>query len=128
MTFEPGTAPIDARQVVQERLTQAVGVAGLPAVAKLPQMIQPLSWSSRVAMVTLASDELTPIEMSVLARWVIGPRLLGVDGVANVSIWGNRERQLQVQVDPERLRRNGVELTGDPDRRQCARSVAAVLP
>jgi len=111
MTFEPGTEPLDARQVVQERLTQAAGVAGLPAVAKLPQMIQPLSTSSRVAMAKLASDELTPIEMSVLARWVIGPRLLGVAGVANVSIWGNRERQLQVLVDPDRLRRNGVELS-----------------
>ena len=111
MTFEPGTDPLDARQVVQERLTQAAGVAGLPAVATLPQMIQPLSTSSRVAMAKLSSDELTPIEMSVLARWVIGPRLLGVDGVANVSIWGNRERQLQVLVDPARLRRNGVALS-----------------
>ena len=54
MTFEPGTDVLDARQVVQERLTQAVGIAGLPAVAKPPQMIQPLS-SSRVSMVKLTS-------------------------------------------------------------------------
>ena len=53
MTFEPGTKVLEARQVVQERLTQAVGVAGLPAVAKTPQMIQPLSSSSRVAMLKL---------------------------------------------------------------------------
>ena len=110
MTFEPGTDVLDARQVVQERLTQAVGVAGLPAVAKTPQMIQPLSSNSRVSMVKLTSEELTPIEMSVLARWVISPRLLGVPGVANVAIWGNRERQLQVLVDPERLLRNDVTL------------------
>ncbi|MGH3365319.1 MAG: efflux RND transporter permease subunit, partial [Nocardioidaceae bacterium] len=81
MTFEPGTDVLDARQVVQERLTQAVGIAGLPAVAKTPQMIQPLSSSSRVAMIKLTSEDLTPIEMSVLARWVIGPRLMGVRGV-----------------------------------------------
>ena len=43
--------------------------------------------------------------MSVLARWTIRPRLLGVPGVANVAILGQRERQLQVQVDPERLAR-----------------------
>jgi Cu/Ag efflux pump CusA len=48
--------------------------------------------------------------MSVLARWTIRPRLLGVQGVANVAIWGQRERQLQVLVDPERLRRAGVSL------------------
>ncbi len=111
MTFEPGTELLDARQVVQERLTQAVGLAGLPAVAKLPQMIQPLSSSSRVSMVKLTSEELTPIEMSVLARWVISPRLVGVPGVANVSIWGNRDRQLQVLVDPERLQQNDVTLS-----------------
>ena len=48
--------------------------------------------------------------MSVLARWTIRPRLMGVPGVANVSVWGQRERQLQVLVDPERLRRHGVSL------------------
>lgn len=110
MTFEKGTDVLDARQMVQERLTQAVGIAGLPAVAKTPQMIQPLSSHSRASMVKLTADRLDPIQMSVLARWVIGPRLLGVPGVANVAIWGNRERQLQVLVDPENLRANGVTL------------------
>lgn len=111
MTFEPGTDLLDARQVVQERLTQAVGVAGLPAVAKPPQMIQPLSSKSRVSMIRLSSENLTPIEMSVLSRWVIGPRLMGVPGVANVALWGNRERQLQVLVDPERLQEHDVTLS-----------------
>ena len=48
MTFEPGTDVLDARQVVQERLTQAFGAAGLPEVAKPPQMIQPVSSNRRV--------------------------------------------------------------------------------
>src|SRR5918999_4108679 len=67
MTFEPGTDVLDARQVVQERLTQAVGIAGLPQVAKLPQMIQPLSSNRRLSMVKLSSGGLSPIEVSVLA-------------------------------------------------------------
>ena len=33
-----------------------------------------------------------------------------VPGVANVSIWGQRDQQLQVQVDPKRLRDRGVTL------------------
>jgi Cu/Ag efflux pump CusA len=110
MTFEPGTDLLDARQVVQERLTQAVGVAGLPQVAKLPQMIQPLSSSRRLSMIKLSSDSLSPIEVSVLARWVITPRLMGVPGVANVTAWGFRDRQLQVLVDPERLRQHRTTL------------------
>jgi len=110
MTFEPGTDLLDARQVVSERLTQAVAAAGLPAVAKPPQMINPVSSTSRVAMVKLSSKELSPIAMSILSRWVIVPRLLGVEGVANVSIWGFRDRQLQVLVDPQRLNDAGVDL------------------
>ena len=46
----------------------------------------------------------------MIARWTIQPRLLGVPGVANVAIWGFRDRQLQVQVDPERLAASGITL------------------
>ena len=104
LTFEPGTDPLEARQVVQERLSQG---RDLPKVAKPPVMLQPLSSTSRVLMVRLDSDELTPIEQSVLARWTLKPALMGVSGVANVAIWGQREQQMQVQVDPVRLEERG---------------------
>lgn len=107
LVFEPRTDPIRARQMVQERLTQTFA---LPNVSKPPTMLQPLSTTSRVMMVGLSSDKLTLIEMGVLARWNIKPRLLGVPGVANVAIWGQRERQLQVQVDPKTLSAQGVTL------------------
>jgi Cu/Ag efflux pump CusA len=107
MVFDPGTDLLRARQVVQERISQA---AGLPNVSSLPQMIQPESSTSRVMMVGLSSSTVSQIDMSVLARWTIRPRLLGVPGVANVSIWGQRERQLQVLVDPERLAEDRITL------------------
>jgi CzcA family heavy metal efflux pump len=107
LIFEPGTDLLRARQVVTERLTQS---AGLPQVAKPPAMLQPLSSTSRVMMVGLSSNKVSAIQMSVLARWTIRPRLMGVPGVANVAIWGQRERQLQVQADPQRLNDAGVSL------------------
>ena len=107
LVFDQGTDLLRARQVVQERLTQA---AGLPNVSGPPQMLQPLSSTSRIMMIRLSSASVTPIELSVLARWTIRPKILGVPGVANVSIWGQRERQLQVQVDPDRLRANHLTL------------------
>lgn len=107
LIFEPGTDPLEARQMVSERLTQA---HALPNVAKPPVMLQPLSSTSRVMLIGLSSDELSLMDLSVLARWKIKPRLTGVAGVANVAIWGQRERQLQVQVDPVRLADNGVSL------------------
>jgi CzcA family heavy metal efflux pump len=109
LIFEPGTDIMRARQLVQERLIQAP--THLSKVSKAPQMIQPLSSTSRVMEVGLSSDQLSLIRMSVLARWTIRPVLLGVPGVANVSIFGQRERQLQVQVDPEHLRDEGVALS-----------------
>ena len=107
LVFQPGTDTLLARQLVQEPLSTAFT---LPAVTKTPVMLQPLSATTRVTMIGLTSDELSLIQMSVLARWNITPKLLGVEGVANIAVWGNRERQLQVQVDPELLRANGVSL------------------
>ena len=107
LTFEPGTDLLRARQVVQERLTQA---HSLPRVSRPPTMLQPLASSNRVMMISLTSEELSPIELGVLTRWSIRPRLMGVDGVANVAVWGQRERQLQVQVDPSRLNAGAVTL------------------
>lgn len=107
MVFAPRTDVYRARQLVEERLTQA---HALPNVSKPPTLLQPLSSSSRVLLIGLSSDRLSAIEQSVIARWTVRPRLMGVPGVANVSIWGMRDQQLQVQVDPARLRDHGVTL------------------
>ena len=108
LVFEPGTDIYRARQLVQERLTQA---HALPHVSEAPTLLQPLSSSSRVLVIGLSSDKLSPIERSVIARWTVRPRLMGVPGVANVAIWGQRDQQLQIQVDPEELRDRNVMLS-----------------
>ncbi|MDQ4019293.1 MAG: efflux RND transporter permease subunit, partial [Actinomycetota bacterium] len=110
LVFAPGTDIYRGRQLVQERLTQ-LGAAAFPNVSKPPTLLQPLSSSSRVLMIGISSNEISPIEKSVIARWTIKPRLMGVPGVANVAIWGMRDQQLQVQVDPERLRDKNVTLS-----------------
>lgn len=86
MVFKPGTdALYKGRALVQERLTQA---HALPNVSKPPLMLNPRSSSSRVLMIGLSdgAQKLTPIQQGILARWTILPKLLGVPGVANVSI------------------------------------------
>ena len=107
LVFEPGTDLLRARQLVAERMTQAVA---LPNVSAPPLIMQPMSSTSRVLMVRLSSKQLSGIEMSVLARWKLKPRLIGIPGVANVSIWGQREQQLQVEVTPTQLRDKGITL------------------
>ena len=108
LVFEQGTDIYRARQLVEERLTQA---HALPHVSEAPTLLQPLSSSSRVVMIGLSSDSLSPTEQSLIARWTMRPRLMGVPGVANVAIWGQRDEQLQVQVDPEQLRDRNVTLS-----------------
>jgi len=108
LQFEPGTDLYAARQLTQERMSQA---KALPNVGTPPMMIQPKSSTSRVAMIAMRSDSISEMQMSVLARWQIKPRLMSIPGVANVSIWGMRDRQLQVQVDPQRLQSRKVTLT-----------------
>ena len=126
MIFEKGTDLYRARQVVQERISQA---AGLPQVSRPPQMLQPQSSTARTSIVSLSSKQLTPFQIGVLARWTIRPRLLAVPGVSNVAIWGQRERQLQVQVDPDKL--TGQEVTLEQvisSHRQRPVGLAAHLP
>jgi CzcA family heavy metal efflux pump len=108
LVFEPGTDLYRARQVVAERVAESH--VALSGVSRPSQMLQPLSSTNRVMIVSLSSETVSPIQLSVLARWTIVPRLTGVSGVANVSIWGHRDRQVQVQVDPEDLRDREVTL------------------
>ncbi|MDQ3210566.1 MAG: efflux RND transporter permease subunit [Actinomycetota bacterium] len=110
MIFAPGTDLLDARQLVQERISTVT--PSLPRWAAPPFMIQPLSATSRVMKIGLspADDDVSLMDMSMTAYWTIRARLLRVPGVANVAIWGERLKMLQVQVDPDRLRRLDVTL------------------
>ncbi len=82
--------------------------AQLPAVAHPPVMLSPLSSLSRVMKIGMTSETLSQVELSTLAKWTVRPRLMAIPGVANVAIWGQRDRQLQVLVDPDRLRAHGI--------------------
>ncbi len=116
LIFEEGTDLMRARQLVQERL--ATEAPRLPAVARPPVMLSPLSSTSRALKIGVWSErdpatgepKLSQMDLTVLARWTIRPRLMAVGGVANVAIWGQRDRQFQVLVDPDRLRANNVSL------------------
>lgn len=107
--FEHGTDIIQARQLVQERLSRVT--PQLPAVARPPVMLSPLSSTSRVLKIGVSSKTLTQMDMTTQIRWTLRPRLMSIAGVANVAIWGQRDRQLQVRVDPERLYANNLTLT-----------------
>ena len=106
--FEEGTNLQAARQMVQERIALVAG--SLPSAAETPVMLAPVSSTNRVLEIGVSSEKLSQMEMTTLAKWTIRPRLMSVSGVASVSIWGQRDRQFQVLVDPDRLRAHNVTL------------------
>ncbi len=106
LIFKPEADLILARQQVQERISLVAPT--LPSWAMPPALLPPLSSTARTVKIGLSSKTKTLIELSELTRWKIRPRLMAVRGVANVAVWGQRKRQLQVQFDPERLRAAGV--------------------
>jgi CzcA family heavy metal efflux pump len=108
LIFQEDTDLLRARQLTQERI--ALVAPQLPAAARPPVILQPLSSTSRAMKIGVSSKTLSQMELSTLARWTIRPRLMAIPGVANVAIWGQRDRQLQVLVDPDRLRNHGVTL------------------
>lgn len=91
-----------ARQLIQERLLTLSGQ--LPTVVRTPVILSPLSSLSRVMKIGVTSDSLSQTEMTSLVRWTLRPKLMSVPGVANVAIWGQRDRQLQVLLDPVKMK------------------------
>jgi CzcA family heavy metal efflux pump len=108
LIFKLNTDQLRARQLVQERI--ATVLPTLPTWASPPVMLQPLSATSRVMKIGLTSNSRSLTELSMTAYWNIRARLLRVPGVANVPIWGERLRMLQVQAEPEKMRAHDVSL------------------
>jgi CzcA family heavy metal efflux pump len=108
LLFDQGADVIRARQLVQERL--ATETRQLPAVAKPPIILQPLSSTSRVMKIGVWSDTLSQRDLTVLALWTIRPKLMSCPGVANVAIWGQRNREFQILIDPDHLRAAKIQI------------------
>jgi CzcA family heavy metal efflux pump len=108
LIFDRGVDLLEARQLVQERMT-AVS-ANLPTWAAPPVMLAPASATSRAVKVGMSSDDQSLIQMSMTAYWAVRARLLQVPGVANVTLWGERLQMLTVQVRPDDMARHNVSL------------------
>jgi CzcA family heavy metal efflux pump len=108
LIFDRGTDLIEARQLVQERMT-AVS-ATLPTWAAPPVMLAPASATSRAVKIGMSSDDASLIQMSMTAYWTVRARLLQVPGVANVTLWGERLQMLQVQVRPDAMAERRISL------------------
>lgn len=95
-----------ARQLVTERLQGARLPQGVDQPEILP-VNSPLGWTVKYAFSAESTDMM---EVWRVVNWDVRNRLLAVQGVSNVFIYGGDERQYQVLVDPDKLKAYNVSL------------------
>ncbi len=105
--FEEGTDIYWARQQVSERLNQVWGDMPEGAEGGLAPITTPLG---EAFMFTVEGEHHTNQELRTVLDWTIRPRLMSVDGVAEVNALGGLVRSFEVTVDPAQLRAYGIEL------------------
>jgi CzcA family heavy metal efflux pump len=98
--FKAGTDIYLARQKIAERLSTLTGQ--LP-IGVTPEMTPLTSSTGNVLVIGLTSSKLSTMQLRTVADWSVRPRLLAVPGVSKVAIFGSQDKQLQIQVLPERL-------------------------
>lgn len=108
VTFDPSTDVYRDRQVVSERLSTLTNE--LPSGVEPPVMAPLMSSTGNIMEVDFTSETQSLMTVRSVADWTIKPRLLAVPGVAGIEIIGGEVRELQVQVEPERLVQYGVSL------------------
>jgi CzcA family heavy metal efflux pump len=104
--FEMGTDIYRARQLVAEKLQQA----RMPAGVKPPVLGPVSSTMGEIMLISLVSEQTSPMELRSLANWVLRPRLLSIAGVSQVTLIGGEQKQFQALVDPAKLAGYGMTL------------------
>jgi len=105
--FRTGIDIYLARQMITERLST---LAGLLPRGVTPIMTPLTSSTSIVLVLGLESDKRSLMEVRTIADWTLKPRLLAASGVANVAVFGEGIKQLQIQILPDRLVRYNLSL------------------
>ena len=107
-SFDPASDVQRDRQIVAERLTAIAN--DLPHGVQAPE-IPPFTSSTSIVLVGgLTSDTRSAMDVRSEVEWTIRPRLLAVQGVSKVAIFGGDEKSLQIQINPDRMVAMGVGL------------------
>lgn len=109
ITFNWDTEIYRARQMVSERLSNLEG--SIPANAK-PQMGPVSSIMGEIMQIAIPIDpnKMSAMQVREYADWVLRPRLLSIQGVAQVIPIGGEVRQFQVQPKLQRMVELGISI------------------
>lgn len=109
--FDWNTDVYLARQMVSERLTAVA--SDLPAGVNAPVLGPQASILGEMMIIGLTADNdsVSMMELRTLADRLIRPRLLSLSGVSSVAVIGGDARELQVLLDPAKMKAYGVNLS-----------------
>lgn len=115
--FDWDTDIYHARQTVSERL--ATVNSKLPQGAETPVLGAQSSILGEVLFVGLTAPKGSSMqELRTIADRDVAPRLLSVEGVAQVNVLGGDVKEYQILLSPERMAKWGVNLTDVADATQ----------
>lgn len=115
--FDWDTDIYHARQTVSERL--ATVNSKLPQGAETPTLGAQSSILGEVLFVGLTAPKGSSMqELRTIADRDVAPRLLAVEGVAQVNVLGGDVKEYQILLSPERMAKWGVTLTDVADATQ----------
>ncbi|MAQ14133.1 MAG: acriflavin resistance protein [Sandaracinus sp.] len=97
------TAATDVRSKLEDELGE------LPEEIERPQ-IRKFDVASFPIVIMGLSSPLDPVALTTLVDEQVKPRLSRVPGVAQVDPWGEYEREIRVELDPDRLRAHRIPL------------------
>ena len=103
LTFADGVDALFARQQVLERLRDANLPDGV--TPELGPLATPIG---EIYRYTLSGPGADPMRLRTLQEWVVEPRLLRVQGVADVVSYGGLVREIHVQPSPAKLAAYGL--------------------
>ncbi len=89
------------RQLVSERLSGLSNV--LPEGAGPAKAVPMSSSSATILTMGVTSDTRDLMELRSIVDWNLVPTILSVPGVADINVFGGEVKQLQIQIDQEKL-------------------------
>lgn len=104
--FNWGTDIYRARQTVAEKLTELSD--NLPSNVGAPIIGPQSSILGEMLIIGLTADSTDMMRLRTIADRVLGPRLLSIGGVSQVSVLGGEEKEYQIQVIPSALKNYNV--------------------
>lgn len=108
VVFKDGTDIFHARQMLTERLSELT--SELPVGLPSPKM-EPLTSSTMdLLKFGFTSEKMQPMELRQFADWTVRPKLLSIQGVAAIKVFGGAVREIQIQFNSDRLHLFGLTL------------------